>query len=213
MLRRGNALSSDAKPQLERRKMRSWRAKIRSATFPTFHKIGRKHHKIMHRNCFMIDERSKVQIYSDGACSGNPGPGGWGAVLISGNHRKEINGGEKLTTNNRMELKGAISALEVLKKKSDVDLYTDSNYVRNGIMAWIHGWKKNGWKTADKKPVKNAELWHELDTLRTKHNVTWYWLKGHTGHPENERADELARLAALAAPLKGRGVVKLPAEV
>ncbi len=150
----------------------------------------------------MTTERAKIQIYSDGACSGNPGPGGWGAILISGEHRKEINGGEKLTTNNRMELKAAISALEALKKKSDVDLWTDSNYVRQGITAWIHGWKRNGWKTADKKPVKNAELWQELDALRAKHDVTWHWLKGHAGHPENERADELARLAM--APFKGR---------
>jgi ribonuclease HI len=157
----------------------------------------------------MTDERPKIQIYSDGACSGNPGPGGWGAILISGAHRKEINGGEQLTTNNRMELRGAISALEALKKKSDVDLYTDSNYVRSGIMSWIHGWKKNGWKTADKKPVKNAELWQELDVLRAKHDVTWHWLKGHAGHPENERADELARLAM--APFKGRGT-SLPAD-
>jgi ribonuclease HI len=148
----------------------------------------------------MSAERPKIEIYSDGACSGNPGPGGWGAILISGSHRKEINGGEALTTNNRMELKGAISALEALKKASDVDLYTDSNYVRNGIMSWIHGWKKNGWKTADKKPVKNAELWQELDSLRNQHHVTWHWLKGHAGHPENERADELARLAM--APFK-----------
>jgi ribonuclease HI len=157
----------------------------------------------------MTDERPKIQIYSDGACSGNPGPGGWGAILISGAHRKEINGGEQLTTNNRMELKGAISALEALKKKSEVDLYTDSNYVRSGIMSWIHGWKKNGWKTADKKPVKNAELWQELDALRAKHDVTWHWLKGHAGHPENERADELARLAM--APFKVKGT-RLPAD-
>ncbi len=141
----------------------------------------------------MTGERPKVLIYSDGACSGNPGPGGWGAILISGEHRKEINGGEELTTNNRMELKAAISALEALKKKSDVELWTDSVYVRNGIMSWIHGWKKNGWRTADKKPVKNAELWQELDALRNKHHVVWHWLKGHAGHPENERADELAR--------------------
>jgi ribonuclease HI len=158
----------------------------------------------------MTSELPKIQIYSDGACSGNPGPGGWGAILISGEHRKEINGGEQLTTNNRMELKGAISALEALKKKSDVDLWTDSNYVRQGITAWIHGWKKNGWKTADKKPVKNAELWQELDALRSKHNVTWHWLKGHAGHPENERADELARLAM--APFKGKGSIKRAAD-
>lgn len=142
----------------------------------------------------------KILIYSDGACSGNPGPGGWGAVLISGNHRKEISGGEARTTNNRMELFAAISALEALKKRSDVEVYTDSAYVRNGITGWIHGWKKNGWRTADKKPVKNAELWQELDALRDKHHVVWHWLKGHAGHPENERADELARIAM--APFK-----------
>jgi ribonuclease HI len=148
----------------------------------------------------MSTPRSKILIYSDGACSGNPGPGGWGAVLISGNHRKEISGGEARTTNNRMELLAAISALEALKRRSDVELYTDSAYVRNGITSWIHGWKKNGWRTADKKPVKNAELWQELDALRDKHHVAWNWLKGHAGHPENERADELARLAM--APFK-----------
>ncbi|MBS0267606.1 MAG: ribonuclease HI [Proteobacteria bacterium] len=157
----------------------------------------------------MTGERPKVLIYSDGACSGNPGPGGWGAILISGEHRKEINGGEELTTNNRMELKAAISALEALKKKSDVELWTDSVYVRNGIMSWIHGWKKNGWRTADKKPVKNAELWQELDALRNKHHVVWHWLKGHAGHPENERADELARIAM--APFKTRGRPVQPA--
>jgi len=143
----------------------------------------------------------KILIYSDGACSGNPGPGGWGAVLISGKHRKEISGGERLTTNNRMELLAAISALEALKKTSDVELYTDSAYVKNGITGWVHGWKKNGWRTADKKPVKNVELWQELDALRNKHTVAWHWLKGHAGHPENERADELARQAM--APFKG----------
>jgi ribonuclease HI len=141
-----------------------------------------------------------VIIYSDGACSGNPGPGGWGAVLISGTHRKELQGGELLTTNNRMELLGAISGLEALKRPSTVELWTDSAYVKNGITAWIHGWKKNGWKTADKKPVKNAELWQRLDELRGKHEVKWHWLKGHAGHPENERADELAR--AGMAPFK-----------
>jgi ribonuclease HI len=135
----------------------------------------------------------KITIYSDGACSGNPGPGGWGAVLISGAHRKELSGGEELTTNNRMELLGAISALEALKRKSAVDLWTDSAYVKNGITGWIHGWKRNGWRTADKKPVKNVELWQRLDELSQRHAVTWHWLKGHAGHPENERADELAR--------------------
>lgn len=148
----------------------------------------------------MTAEPPKVLIYSDGACSGNPGPGGWGAVLISGKHRKEISGGEQLTTNNRMELLAAISALDALKKRSEVELYTDSAYVKNGITGWVHGWKKNGWRTADKKPVKNVELWQALDALRNKHNVEWHWLKGHAGHPENERADELARQAM--APFK-----------
>ena len=154
--------------------------------------------------------RPKIAIYSDGACSGNPGPGGWGAVLLSGKHRKEINGGEVLTTNNRMELVAAISGLEALKRRSDVDLFTDSAYVKNGITAWVHGWKKNGWRTADKKAVKNAELWQELDALRDKHHVTWHWLKGHAGHPENERADELARLAM--APFKLASLPNDPAE-
>ncbi len=152
----------------------------------------------------------KVLIYSDGACSGNPGPGGWGAVLMSGTHRKEISGGEALTTNNRMELLAAISALEALKKRSNVELWTDSAYVRNGITGWIHGWKKNGWRTADRKPVKNAELWQELDRLREKHQVTWHWLKGHAGHPENERADELARMAM--APFKPGSTRAAPAD-
>ncbi|MBN9281696.1 MAG: ribonuclease HI [Hyphomicrobium denitrificans] len=148
----------------------------------------------------MTAEAPKILIYSDGACSGNPGPGGWGAVIISGKHRKEISGGEVLTTNNRMELLAAISALEALKKRSEVALYTDSAYVKNGITGWVHGWKKNGWRTADKKPVKNVELWQALDALRNKHDVEWHWLKGHAGHPENERADELARQAM--APFK-----------
>jgi ribonuclease HI len=142
-----------------------------------------------------------IIVYSDGACSGNPGPGGWGAVLISGDHRKELQGGEQLTTNNRMELLAAISALEALKRKSTVELWTDSGYVKDGITKWVHGWKKNGWRTADKKPVKNVELWQRLDDLREKHEVKWHWLKGHAGHPENERADELAR--AGMAPFKG----------
>ena len=141
----------------------------------------------------MSQEQPSVEIYTDGACSGNPGPGGWGAILIWGDHRKEINGGEAQTTNNRMELMAAISALEVLKKGVTADLYTDSAYVRNGIMSWIHGWKRNGWRTADKKPVKNAELWQRLDEALKRHQVTWHWIKGHAGHPENERADELAR--------------------
>ncbi len=143
-----------------------------------------------------------VVIYTDGACSGNPGPGGWGAILTMGENRKELSGGEAETTNNRMELMAAISALEALKQRCAVTLYTDSNYVKNGITTWIHGWKKNGWRTADKKPVKNAELWQRLEAARTRHDVTWKWVKGHAGHPENERADELARLGM--APFKGK---------
>ena len=134
-----------------------------------------------------------VLIYTDGACSRNPGPGGWGAILISGAHRKELSGGEAATTNNRMELLAAISALDALKGSSRVDLHTDSEYVRNGITTWIHGWKQRGWKTADKKPVKNVELWQRLDAARNRHDVTWHWVRGHAGDPENERADELAR--------------------
>lgn len=137
--------------------------------------------------------RSEITIYTDGACSGNPGPGGFGAILISGAYRKELNGGEAETTNNRMELLAAISALEALKKPSKVVLWTDSNYVKDGISKWIHGWKRNGWKTADKKPVKNAELWQRLDAARHRHEIDWRWVKGHNGHAENERADELAR--------------------
>jgi ribonuclease HI len=143
----------------------------------------------------MSDTRPDIEIYTDGACSGNPGPGGWGAILISGPHRKELNGGEPETTNNRMELKAAIEALNALKKPSRVELWTDSSYVKDGITKWIFGWKRNGWKTAAKKPVKNAELWQQLDDAQNRHDITWRWLKGHAGHPENERADELARAA------------------
>jgi ribonuclease HI len=141
----------------------------------------------------MSSPPKKIEIYTDGACSGNPGPGGWGAILIWGDHRKELMGGEALTTNNRMELMGAISALEALKTGVEADLYTDSAYVKNGISGWIHGWKRNGWRTADKKPVKNVELWQRLEQAMARHKVTWHWVKGHAGHPENERADELAR--------------------
>ena len=140
-----------------------------------------------------MTEKTHVVIYTDGACSRNPGPGGWGAILISGEHRKELHGGEPATTNNRMELLAAIEALAALKHPSRVDLHTDSEYVRNGITAWIHGWKKRGWKTADKKPVKNVELWQRLDEARGRHDVTWHWVRGHAGDTENERADELAR--------------------
>ncbi len=135
----------------------------------------------------------QVEVYTDGACSGNPGPGGWGAILRWNGNEKELKGGEAQTTNNRMELMAAISALSALKQPCIVDLYTDSVYVRDGIGSWIEGWKRNGWKTAAKKPVKNVELWQALDEVRQQHQVTWHWIKGHAGHPENERADELAR--------------------
>ncbi len=135
----------------------------------------------------------KVTIYTDGACSGNPGPGGWGALLLYGEHEKELYGGEGETTNNRMELQAAIEALNALKRSCEIDLYTDSQYVKGGITGWIHGWKKNGWKTSNKKPVKNAELWQALDYALKRHNVSWHWVKGHAGHEGNERADELAR--------------------
>jgi ribonuclease HI len=134
-----------------------------------------------------------IEIFTDGACSGNPGPGGWGAILRWNGNEKELSGGEAETTNNRMELMAAISALESLKEPCSADLYTDSSYVRDGIGKWMFGWKKNGWKTADKKPVKNLELWQRLDEARKRHKVEWHWVKGHAGHPENERADELAR--------------------
>ena len=139
-----------------------------------------------------------VEIFTDGACSGNPGPGGWGAVLRYGTVEKELSGGEAATTNNRMEMMAAIMALEALKRPSKVALYTDSNYLRDGIMKWIHGWKRNGWKTAGKQPVKNVDLWQRLEQAIARHDVTWHWVRGHAGHPENERADALAR-AAIAA--------------
>lgn len=137
---------------------------------------------------------SEVSIYTDGACKGNPGPGGWGAWLKSGEHSVELFGGEPLTTNNRMELTAVIEALAVLKQRCVVTIYTDSQYVRQGITSWIHGWKARGWRTADKKPVKNVELWQRLDELNAAHNVTWKWVKGHSGDPGNERADALANL-------------------
>jgi ribonuclease HI len=142
----------------------------------------------------------RIAIWSDGACSGNPGPGGWGAVLIWNGHEKELSGGEALTTNNRMELMAAISALEALKKPSAVDLHTDSQYLRGGITGWIKGWKRNGWKTADRKPVKNDDLWKRLDAAAARHDITWHWVKGHAGTDGNERADALAR--AGMAPFK-----------
>lgn len=145
---------------------------------------------------------STVVIHTDGACSGNPGPGGWGVILRYGAHEKELQGGEALTTNNRMELTAAIMALEALTRPATVELHTDSVYVKDGIGKWIHGWKRNGWKTADKKPVKNAELWQRLDQALARHQVTWHWVKGHAGHDDNERADELARMGM--APYKKR---------
>ena len=136
---------------------------------------------------------TKITIHTDGACSGNPGPGGWGALMEWNGSRKEIKGGEADTTNNRMELMAAIKALEALKRDGqDVILFTDSVYVRDGITKWIHGWKQRGWKTANKKPVKNVELWQELDTLNQRHSVDWRWVRGHAGDPGNERADALA---------------------
>lgn len=135
----------------------------------------------------------RVEIYTDGACSGNPGPGGWGVLLRFGEHEKELCGGEAETTNNRMELMAAIEALNALKRTCSVDLYTDSSYVRNGITDWLKGWKRNNWRTAAKKPVKNADLWQALDEARDRHDVSWHWVKGHAGHPDNEKADELAR--------------------
>jgi ribonuclease HI len=133
-----------------------------------------------------------VQVYADGACKGNPGPGGWGAILMGRGNEWEIFGGESRTTNNRMELTAVIRALEMLKDPSTVEVYTDSQYVQKGISEWLPAWKRRGWRTADKKPVKNVDLWQELERVAGKHRVTWHWVKGHAGHPENERADELA---------------------
>jgi ribonuclease HI len=136
-----------------------------------------------------------VEIFTDGACSGNPGPGGWGALLRYGGVEKELSGGERETTNNRMELTAAIEALAALTRPSRVRLTTDSTYVRDGITRWIHDWKAKGWKTADRKPVKNVDLWQRLEEALERHQVEWHWVRGHTGHPENERADALARAA------------------
>ena len=134
----------------------------------------------------------EVIIYTDGACSGNPGPGGWGVLLVFGEHQKELSGGERSTTNNQMELTAAISGLEALTQPCTVTLYTDSQYVKNGITDWINGWRKNGWKTANGKPVKNQDLWRRLDSAIKMHDVKWAWVKGHAGHTENERVDRLA---------------------
>lgn len=135
----------------------------------------------------------QIVIYTDGACSGNPGPGGWGALLQYKGHERELFGGEKETTNNRMEIMAAVEALNALKEPCKVDLFTDSVYVRDGISKWIEGWKRNGWQTSAKKPVKNMDLWQALDEARKRHDVIWHWVKGHAGHAENERVDALAR--------------------
>ena len=136
----------------------------------------------------------KIEIFTDGACKGNPGPGGWGALLVAGEHRKELFGGELNTTNNRMELKAVIEALSALKRPSEVIVHTDSQYVQKGISEWIHGWKARGWKTAAKEPVKNVDLWQALDEAQARHTIEWRWVKGHAGHEGNERADQLANL-------------------
>ncbi|GGO73191.1 ribonuclease H [Bowmanella pacifica] len=143
-----------------------------------------------------MEVMKKVQIFTDGSCLGNPGPGGYGVVMRYGKHNKELSQGFVQTTNNRMEMLAAIAALRILKESCEIDLTTDSQYLRQGIMQWIKNWKKNGWRTSDKKPVKNVDLWQELDSLVSKHKVHWHWVKGHAGHPENERCDELARTAA-----------------
>ncbi len=140
-----------------------------------------------------------IEIFTDGACSGNPGPGGWGVLIIVGGERTELCGGEAETTNNRMEMLAVIEALKATDASAPVRLYTDSQYVKNGINDWIHGWKRNGWKTAAKKPVKNQDLWMTLDELSSNRKVEWHWVKGHAGHPGNERADELARMGAASA--------------
>ncbi len=139
------------------------------------------------------EQPDSVDIFTDGACSGNPGPGGWGVILRWNDNQRELYGGAPDTTNNRMELMAAIQALETLKRPVRATLYTDSTYVKDGITQWIHNWKKKGWKTANRKPVKNVDLWQRLDAAVARHDVEWRWIRGHTGHPENERADELAR--------------------
>ena len=147
----------------------------------------------------------RVVVHTDGACSGNPGPGGWGAILQWGDHTRELKGGEAHTTNNRMELTAAIVALETLKRPCVVDLHTDSEYLRQGITGWIKNWKRNGWKTADRKPVKNVDLWQRLDAALSQHQIRWHWVRGHAGHDLNERADELARSAIAELKAGSRG--------
>jgi ribonuclease HI len=161
----------------------------------------------MLRRMLTASDTGAVEIFTDGACLSNPGPGGWGAILRYGGHEKELHGGDPATTNNRMELMAAIQGLESLTRPSVVHVYTDSQYLRRGVTEWIYGWKRNGWMTKDKKPVKNADLWLRLDATAGQHEVQWFWVKGHAGHPENERADALAGQGALEAvgrPLAGR---------
>ncbi len=146
----------------------------------------------MEGNNLSKNHKNSIEIFTDGACSGNPGPGGWGALLRCGEHEKELYGFSRHTTNNRMELLAAISAIEALKKTSEADLTTDSSYVKDGITKWIHNWKKNGWRKSNRKPVENKDLWERLDAAVSSHNITWHWIRGHTGHAENERADQLA---------------------
>ena len=154
-------------------------------------------------NHVMAAAMKKVEIFTDGACKGNPGPGGWGALLRNGAHEKELSGGEADTTNNRMEMKAVIEALNALKQPCEVELYSDSKYVIDGITKWIHGWQKRGWVNAAKKPVANAELWQLLLKATSRHNITWHWVKGHSGHPENERVDQLASDEAERIAVKG----------
>ncbi len=151
----------------------------------------------------------RVSVYTDGACSGNPGPGGWAAILKFGDREKELHGGEPHTTNNRMELMAAISALEALKRTCVVDIHTDSQYLRNGIMSWINSWKRNGWRTADKSPVKNVDLWKRLDAALAQHTVHWHWVKGHAGDAMNERANALARAGLIAARAGAKGAMQM----
>lgn len=150
----------------------------------------------------------RIEIFTDGACRGNPGPGGWGALLRYGEHERELFGGEPDTTNNRMELMAAIRALETLREPCDVDLTTDSEYVRKGISEWLPAWKARNWKTSDRKPVKNADLWQQLEQAAARHTVRWHWVKGHSGHDENERADQLANRGIDSLALSGGGVAR-----
>ena len=157
-----------------------------------------------------MNDTKRVMIYTDGACSGNPGPGGWGAILLFDGREKEVSGGEAHTTNNRMEIRAAIEGLNALKRACAVDLFTDSQYVRQGITQWMHNWKRRGWRTADNKPVKNEDLWRELDEAASRHDVAWHWVKGHADDPINIRVDELAVSAKQPVKRKGNGRPSLP---